>query len=193
MVAERGNGVRERRAADDRHTVVPAQRRDCYLQPWAVWRRVGAAPRRSPSDEVSPPPSFRSTPLELGRFSGRLDLMHWKLSWRRWHTVSTTLPPGSPTGHTHPSASGEALGRLRGRQHTEASNPCAKHSSAANLAAMSAGRSVDRQSDGINLAQTCSPPAHESRIPRSAGLWSTTASCSSRRKCGSGPPRVQRC
>jgi hypothetical protein len=57
-----------------------AQRRDGYMPPWAVRRRVGAAPRRSPSDEVSPPRSFRSTPLELGRFSGPPRPMHWKMS-----------------------------------------------------------------------------------------------------------------
>jgi hypothetical protein len=72
-------------------------------------------------------------PWNLGGSPAAPDLMHWKLSWRRCHTVSTTLPSGSPTGHTHPSASAEALGRLRGRQHTEASNPCANHSRAANL------------------------------------------------------------
>ena len=182
-----GKAARERRAADDRHTVVPAQRRDCYIQPWAVWRRVGAAPRRSPSDEGSPPRSFRSTPLELGRFSGRLDLMHWKLSWRRWHTVSTTLPPGSPTGHAHQSASAEALGRLRGRQHAEASTPCANQSRAAILAAMSAGRSrcghgVDACGPGLPLRDRRAAATSLDGWARAAAQWqqSDVGSCSRR-------------
>ena len=112
-----------------------------------------SAPTRAarPQTKFCPLAPSVPRPWNLGGSPAAPDLMHWKLSWRRCHTVSTTLPSGSPTGHTHPSASAEALGRLRGRQHTEASNPCANHSRAANLRSDVAGRSPCARSSGHHV------------------------------------------
>jgi hypothetical protein len=136
-----GKGARERRNADDRHTVVPAQRRDCYMPPQTKFRPLARSVPR---------------PWNLGGAPAAPDLMHWKLSWRRWHTASATLPPGSATGHTDPSAFGRGSRAPRLR-HTL--RPPANNSRAANSVAMSAGRSLNAR------------PAFSARRPRRERLW----------------------
>jgi hypothetical protein len=147
---------------------------------WAVWRRVGAAPRRSPSDEVSPPRSFRSTPLELERFSGRpgpdaLEIVMAALAYR-FHNVATRLAerPHGPV-RVRPRLSGASAAANTLRPQTPAPTTAEQQTSAAMSAGRSRLRRIQRSGDclsritvtpsvGVRLAAAAAVHMHHWRI-----------------------------